>query len=330
MNLDLLDILRCPKTNEELLLENDTHEIQNGKIKNGFLISKLSFNKYPIKNYIPRFVPESNYADNFGMQWNMFKKTQLDSYSGQLISEKRFLKATGLTPEKINGNYFLDCGCGAGRFAEVILKYGGYLVAIDYSSAVDACYENLGHYPRLNLVQANIYELPFKQYNFPFVYSLGVLQHTPDVKLAFRNLPLMLTKGGILCVDFYEDSFKSKLLPKFWLRPLTKRLNKKFLFSSLQKITPFLLRLSIIISKVPLIGNLLKRTIPVANYNGILPLNKKQLFEWALLDTFDWLSPEFDNPQKGKNIMKWFEEENFQNIEIFYADHLVGRGNSKL
>ena len=330
MNLELLDILRCPKTYEELYLENDTHVIQDGKVKNGYLISKISNNKYPIKNFIPRFVPESNYADNFGMQWNMFKKTQLDSHSGQLISEKRFLKATGLTPEKINGNYFLDCGCGAGRFAEVVLKYGGNLIAIDYSSAVDACYENLGHFPNLNLIQANIYELPFKQNYFPYVYSLGVLQHTPDVKLAFCNLPKMVVKGGILCVDFYEDSLKSKLLPKFWLRPITKRLGKKYLFSLLQKTTPFLLNISIKISKVPIFGNLLKRTIPVANYNGILPLNKKQLYEWALLDTFDWLSPEFDNPQKGKNIKKWFEEENFQNIEIFYADHLVGRGKSKL
>jgi 2-polyprenyl-3-methyl-5-hydroxy-6-metoxy-1,4-benzoquinol methylase len=329
MNLELLDILRCPRTNEELLLEDQTYVIQDRKVKNGFLISKLSNYKYPIKNFIPRFVSESNYADNFGMQWNMFKRTQLDSHSGYLISEKRFLKATGLTPETINGNYFLDCGCGAGRFAEVVLKYGGNLIAIDYSSAVDACYENLGHYPKLNLIQANIYELPFKKNNFPFVYSLGVLQHTPDVKLAFHCLPKMLTKEGVLCVDFYEDSFKSKLLPKFWLRPITKRLNKKFLFNLLHNVTPFLLKLSILISRVPLIGNLLKRTIPVANYKGILPLNNKQLFEWALLDTFDWLSPEFDNPQKGKTIQKWFEEDNFENIHIFYADHLVGRGNLK-
>jgi hypothetical protein len=42
--------------------------------------------RYSNRNGIPRFVSESNYADNFGMQWNYFAKTQLDSYSGHAIS----------------------------------------------------------------------------------------------------------------------------------------------------------------------------------------------------------------------------------------------------
>ena len=35
----------------------------------------------PIKNGIPRFVPYDNYSDSFGYQWNIFIKTQLDSYT---------------------------------------------------------------------------------------------------------------------------------------------------------------------------------------------------------------------------------------------------------
>ena len=38
--------------------------------------------EFPIINKIPRFVDASNYTDNFGLQWNTFRSTQLDSHSG--------------------------------------------------------------------------------------------------------------------------------------------------------------------------------------------------------------------------------------------------------
>ena len=75
-----------------------------------------------------------------------------------------------------------------------------------------------------------------------------------------------------------------------------------------------------------MIGNLLKRIIPVANYNGILPLSQKQQLEWSLLDTFDWLSPEHDHPQTQKTIKIWMEEVGLRDIEILKAGHLVARG----
>ena len=39
-------------------------------------------NVYHIVNSIPRFVPSDNYAEAFGLQWNTYKKTQLDSFTG--------------------------------------------------------------------------------------------------------------------------------------------------------------------------------------------------------------------------------------------------------
>lgn len=328
MNKNLLKLLRCPVTGQELKLEKAIYVDE--KIKEGVLITMDNNKQYLIINFIPRFVPESNYADNFGVQWNLFSKTQLDSFSGHKISENRFWLSNGLSPKDLDGKWVLDCGCGAGRFAEIALKAGANLVAIDFSNAVDACYRNLNIYPNLYLVQANIYELPFLKNSFDLVYSLGVLQHTPDVKKAFLNLPEMLLPGGQLCVDFYEDTLKSKFLPKFWLRPITKRLNSKKLFIFLQNVTPGLLKISIFLSCIPILGNLLKRLVPVANYKGILPLDDTQLKEWALLDTFDWLAPEYDNPQTEITVSKWFKIINFDNIEVFKKGHLIGRANKKV
>ena len=36
---------------------------------------------------------------------------------------------------------------------------------------------------------------------------------------------------------------------------------------------------------------------PVANYEGMYGLDDRQLREWAVLDTFDMLSPQYDQPQ---------------------------------
>ena len=130
------------------------------------------------------------------MQWNHFARTQLDSHSGHPISANRFWKATGWHATEMKDAWVLDVGCGSGRFAEVALNAGAHVVALDYSSAVDACYTNLENHPNLYVVQGDIYALPFVPESFDYVYSLGVLQHTPDVGSAFAALPRMLAGGG--------------------------------------------------------------------------------------------------------------------------------------
>ncbi len=323
MRSELLEKLRCPITGQCLLLADEKLE---SDAEQQTLITEDGSNQYPIRDGIPRFVPESNYADSFGMQWNKFRKTQLDSYSGRTISADRFWTATGWDPSKMKGSWVLDAGCGAGRFAEIALSSGANVVALDYSSAVNACYLNLKEHPNLHVVQGDIYALPFSQESFDFIYSLGVLQHTPDVAGAFASLPPMLAKNGSLCVDFYEKTWKSRLLPKYWLRPITKKLPKEWLFQNLQHCIPLLLSLSDGLNKIPWFGSVLKRFVPVVNYNGIYPLSPEQLFEWALLDTFDMLSPAFDSPQEKKEVLSWMESSGFRNVELLTVGHLVARG----
>jgi len=325
MKTELLELLRCPKTCQRLIL---LEAAGPGKeIESGWLVSEDGHNRYPVLEGIPRFVPQSNYADNFGMQWNQFRQTQLDSYSGLPISADRFWNATGWIPDSLKGQWVLDVGCGAGRFAEVALNAGAKVVALDYSSAVDACYANLKHHPNLHVVQGDIYALPFALGKFSFVYSLGVLQHTPDVATAFAALPPMVRGGGgRLCVDYYEKSWKSIFHLKYWLRPLTIRMPKSTLFSLLQKAVHALLPISRLLGGVPLAGSVLKRMVPVVNYYGILPLSTLQHQEWSLLDTFDWLSPQYDKPQTAATAQRWMAAAGMKEIEVLKAGHLVARG----
>jgi SAM-dependent methyltransferase len=324
MKIELLELLRCPITRQRLVVE-DAENVSKD-IESGWLVSEDGLHRYPVRNYIPRFVPQTNYADNFGMQWNHFRQTQLDSYSGVSISGDRFWLATGWTADELKDQWVLDVGCGAGRFAEVALRAGAKLIALDYSSAVDACYANLRHHPNLHVVQGDIYALPFALERFSFVYSLGVLQHTPDVTKAFEALPPMLRDGGRLCADFYWKRFRTMLHTKYLLRPITKHIPQQQLFGFLKRTVPFLLMVSQGLGRVPLLGRILKRLIPIVDYTGIYPLSDQQLKEWALLDTFDMLAPAYDNPQTAITIQRWLDAAGLVDTQVFQGRHLVGRG----
>jgi len=223
----------------------------------------------------------------------------------------------------------LDVGCGSGRYAEIASSGGAYVVALDYSSAVHACWSNLKHHPNLYVVQGDIYAVPFADNSFDFLYSLGVLEHTSDVQRAFSSLPKVVSEGGRICVDYYEKTFLSIFLPKYWLRNFSKRLGKQRLFVAVKAIVPILLSVSRLLARIPIIGKILKRLILVANYEGILHLSNAQLHEWAVLDTFDWLSPAYDQPQTMKTAYQWLQKSGLIDFEVFRCGHLVARGRKK-
>ena len=71
----------------------------------------------------------------------------------------------------------------------------------------------------MHVIQGDIYKLPFANNTFPFVYSLGVLQHTPDVANAFACLPPLVEEGGKLCVDYYWKRFRTMFHANIFLDP---------------------------------------------------------------------------------------------------------------
>jgi len=324
VRLELINLLRCPKTGGKLILK--AAESLGEEIIAGILSTDDGNYRYHIKGGIPRFVNEDNYADNFGIQWNFFRQTQLDSYSGIPISSERFWRSTNWNASDLKNKWVLDVGCGAGRFAEIALQSGAHVVALDYSSAVNACYENLSHYQNLHVIQGDIYHLPLSPGTFSYVYSLGVLQHTPNVEKAFQALPPMLLEGGRLCVDYYWRRFRSLVHVKYLLRPVTTRVSQNTLFKIVQATTPYLLILSRLLGAIPVFGRFFQRLIPVADYKGIFPLSNNQLEEWAILDTFDNLAPKYDKPQTSKTVKNWMKMAGLVEIEVGHWGHLVVRG----
>ena len=312
-------IFECKETHRSLKFTTNS----KGEILN--FVSK-GFKKLKINSGIPYFSEQNNYASNFGFQWNEFKKTQLDSHNGTNISENRFFRATGWTKKEIKGKLFLDVGCGSGRFSEIILKYGGKVISVDYSSAVYAAKENLHKFSHSLIIQADIYDLPFKKESFDFILCLGVLQHTPRVEIAFKSLIPFLKSKGNICVDYYWNRFPTNLDLKYFFRIFTTKIDQSKLWNFLVLIHPYLYFFSNFISKIPFLGKYLKRLIPVVNYKNIYKLSEQQLKIWSLLDTYDGLAPKYDKPQKPIDVKRWAIESELKNIKVLHAGHLVVRG----
>jgi len=324
VNRDLLRILACAACQGSLTLQDEREA--DGEVESGTLGCSACATTHPIVRFVPRFVPADNYSNNFGFQWNRFRRTQLDSTTGQPISTRRFFDQSGWQPSEMAGRLTLDVGCGAGRFAEVALGTGARLVAVDYSSAVDACRQNLGPHPRLDVVQADVYHLPFRRRTFDFVYCFGVLQHTPQVEASFSALTSQLAPGGRIAVDLYPKIPLNLLWPKYWVRPITKRMRADRLFPLVTRMVETLWPVSLALGRVPGVGRRLRHALPIANYEGVLPLTPVQLKEWAVLDTFDMLAPAHDHPQTVATLESWFAAHGLVDVEVGRRGLVVGRG----
>ena len=257
---------------------------------------------------IPRFCPVDNYSESFGFQWNLFDRTQLDVHSGADHSQQRFYAETGWDPQELSYCSVLEVGSGAGRFSEVFLRTTtGVLHTVDYSSAVDANRRNNAAYgERLQLAQASIYELPFADKSFDKVFCLGVLQHTPSFSDSVAALISKARVGGEIVVDFYPiKGWYTKIHSKYLLRPLTKRLPKPLLLQLIRLNIRWMLALFDLLCALRL--GALTRFIPITDVRGFpSSLSPAQRREWAVMDTFDAFSPEFDNPQRVQDVARMF------------------------
>ena len=84
MNPAHLPLLRCPVSAAPLTLSSK--EVVNGRVRSGTLSTQTG-QTYRIVNFIPRFVPLENYAQSFGFQWDLHRRTQYDDELG--IDESR-------------------------------------------------------------------------------------------------------------------------------------------------------------------------------------------------------------------------------------------------
>jgi 2-polyprenyl-3-methyl-5-hydroxy-6-metoxy-1,4-benzoquinol methylase len=317
-----LSYFRCVSCDHQAMTYDSDNSVVRELIRESLRCQNCSA-VYQIVDGIPRFVADDNYARSFGFQWNAHDKTQLDSFTGKSISERRLFDVTGW-PADMSGQLVLEAGSGAGRFTECLLKAGATVFSFDYSSAVDANARNNGSSERLFLFQADMRTIPLQRATFDKVMCLGVLQHTPTPEESFRCLSEMVRPGGELVVDAYRKNALGMLQWKYLLRPITTRVEKRKLYRVLSRVVPSLIPVAKNMRRIA--GRAGARLIPIVEYSH-LGLSPELNAQWAILDTFDMYSPAHDQPQTWRSLQRWFEEAGFTDVSVRPGPNgLVGKG----
>ena len=263
--------------------------------------------EYPMVNGVLRFVDAQAYAGSFGFQWTVYNRTQLDDETSRR-SENAFRRRTGFQPEDLAGKLVLDVGCGMGRFAEVATRWGAHVVGIDLSLACEAAAKNLAD-RTATVFQADVFKLPFASESFDYIYSIGVLHHTPSCEQAFKSLPKLLKPGGKIAVWLYSAYNAWYRMSDFY-RNWTRRMAPETLHRLCRIVVP-LYSVHQGLKKVPLVG---KKASSLLSW--VIPMSHNPNPTWRVLDTFDWYSPWYQSKHTYEEVFRWFESCGLGNLRV--------------
>lgn len=253
----------------------------------------------PIRNSIPRFTPDATYVTgNFSLLREKHALLQMDSLNGTTDRRDTVLLRTQWPNEFFQGKLALECGCGAGPDSEVLRRLGANLVSVDLAG-LDVARANLGQTGKGIFVQADITRLPFREKSFDIVFCHRVLQHTPDPEGTLDHILRFVKPGGAVFVHSYARTWQQMVRWKYALRPLTRRMDPERLHRLISRAGPSLYRLTNAIHRLPYGRRFVYQFVPFLNYGGLPKLagmSDEQVLEYAIHDTFDALSPRFDQP----------------------------------
>lgn len=297
----LLTLLSCPSCFAALTQEAGPATV-NEEPGGSLLRCQACRQTYPIIRGIPRFVSTDGYASSFSFEWTRFSTTQLDSARGWSESEERFQQSLGFPLSELEGKLVLDAGCGMGRFAEVVVKYGGTVVGLDLSYAVDSAARNLAEYESAHFLQADLCRIPLREGIFDLIYSLGVLHHTPDPPGVFKKLIPLLKPGGKITVTLYSAYNKIYVASSNTWRRVTTRLPRKLVYYMSHLAIPLYY-----LYKIPVLGLIGKALWPISLHRDS---------QWRLLDTFDCYTPRYQFYYTHPEVYRWFREAGLEQITV--------------
>lgn len=284
--------------------------------------------RYPFHNGIPRFVLPENYADSFGLQWNTFRQTQLDSVTGFPITRDRTRRLLGGAMD-VRGLNVLEAGCGSGRFTEILLDEGAIVHAVDLSSAVEANHANCSGRGNHLVAQASILRLPFAEGSFDLVFCVGVVQHTPNPEETIAALCRQVRPGGRVVLDHYTYGYavtpsRKCIRDQLLQMPPEFRLSFcKMLVDTLWPVHTLLWQNMQDRQFSALRADFLKQSPVIDYHDSYSQLPPDILYQWALLDTHDTLTDVYKHLRSAEEIAAALASCGMTDIETVYAGNGV-------
>jgi len=117
-----------------------------------------------------------------------------------------FLAPLGIKLDALRGKTILDAGCGTGEVSCSLAKSGANITAVDLSSASIARARALAK--KEGLKNVNFINSDLADFNTPkrfdFVFSIGVIHHTPNPSRTFDKVAGFLKPGGLIVILLYS------------------------------------------------------------------------------------------------------------------------------
>lgn len=139
---------------------------------------------------------------SFGAEWSRFSQGELDKEEHARLFDSYFrIFPWGALPPNPEG---FDMGCGSGRWAKLVAPRVGKLNCVDPSKeALEIARQNLAELDNVNFLHADVSGCQIPPCSQDFGYSLGVLHHIPETKMALRNCVELLKPGAPFLVYLY-------------------------------------------------------------------------------------------------------------------------------
>jgi SAM-dependent methyltransferase len=327
MRQELLDYLACPACGGDL---EGTFETWDGdEAMEGVLVCGACSARYALVRGVPRMNAAmaglENVARTFGYEWRTFHEGEFedDTVFGRTPEEDwhYFLEGLGVGEHELGGKAVLDAGCGSGRLTKQIGNHGARIViGVDMNDAVEHVYRATRDAENVHIVQGNIMSLPFKPHVFDFVWSNGVIHHTPDAAACHRALSHVVKPGGTLYVWVYARRFSPF--------KLAKDVADVARISRLSE--PALLRLCRLLAYPSLAALTLYRGIVHLPFVPTTPrlewTSRRRTVDELRLTWFDTLSPQYDTTHSEPEVMGWFEAAGFDDIAAIEEPKVGVRG----
>lgn len=233
----------------------------------------------------------------YALQWNRFQIVRPEE------DRATFRNRTGLDIESLSGRDVLDAGCGMGRYARIAHELGSRSVTgIDLSWSLTGAREVTRGCEHVSLVRGDLLWPPLRAKSFDHIYSLGVLDHTPDPRGAFLQLAQLLRPGGRIVVWVYRQERAFLEWMKDAQRAVSTRLPLPVLVAMSRVSAPIgALKRRMCASRVRPIERL-----GVALHVLTLGVSMHPDAEVRVCDTLDWYAPKYMSRHTDDDVREWF------------------------